>query len=39
MRYTVEMASDSMVYILSSMKTGSNSQVILMLVTQEFERL
>jgi hypothetical protein len=38
MRYIVETASDGMTYILSSMKIGSNIQVILRLLPRQFER-
>jgi hypothetical protein len=39
MWYTVEMASDGMIYIPSFMKIGSGIQVILMLLPQQHERL
>jgi hypothetical protein len=39
MRYTVEMASDGMIYIPSFMKTDSGIQKILRLLPRQFERL
>jgi hypothetical protein len=39
MRYTVEMASDRMIYIPSFIKIGSGIQVTLRLLHQESERL
>jgi hypothetical protein len=37
--YTNEIASDGMIYIPSSMKTGLGIHVILRLLPQQFERL
>jgi hypothetical protein len=39
MRYTVEMASDGMTYILSFMMIDSGIQVMLRVLPQQFERL
>jgi hypothetical protein len=40
MKHTVEMASDGMMYVVSSlMKIGSGIQVILRLIPRQFERL
>jgi hypothetical protein len=39
MKYTIEMASDGMIYIPSFMKIGSGIQVILRLLPRQSERL
>jgi hypothetical protein len=39
MNYTVEMASDGVMYIPSFIKIGSGIKVILRLLPQQFERL
>jgi hypothetical protein len=39
MKYTVQVVSDAMIYIPSFMKTGLNIQVILRLLSQQFEGL
>jgi hypothetical protein len=39
MRYTIEMASHGMIYVLSFMKIGLGIQVILGLLPGQFERL
>jgi hypothetical protein len=39
MKYTVEMASDGMIYVSSFMKTGSGIQVMLRLLPRQSGRL
>jgi hypothetical protein len=39
MKYDVEMDSDNMIYVPSSMKTGSGIQVILRSLPRQSERL
>jgi hypothetical protein len=39
MKYAVELASDGMIYVPYSMRVGSNIQVLLRLLQQQFERL
>jgi hypothetical protein len=39
MRFTVEMASDGMINILSLMKSDSRIQMILRLLPEQFQRL
>jgi hypothetical protein len=39
MKYTVEMISDGLMYILDSMTIDSGAQVVLMLLRRQFERL
>jgi hypothetical protein len=39
MRYTVEIASDGMMYLPSFMKIGSGIQVMLRLLCRQFEKL
>jgi hypothetical protein len=39
MKYTVEVASDGMIYIPSFMKIGSGIQVIFKLLSRQSERL
>jgi hypothetical protein len=39
MKYSVEKASDGMMYVLSYMKIGSGIQVILRLLPQQSEKL
>jgi hypothetical protein len=39
MKYTIEMASDGMIYLPSFMKTGLDMQILLMLFPQNSEKL